>query len=387
MYHCWCVDPTQPCRPTLEVEALLRPGDADATSGPLLLSVADYLTMAGQHADGDRLPRRAAGEGPGRRAPRRAPPRFPTWTDVGSDARVAEELVEPAGPQAGEVERDPAVAGGGHRVDDRLALGQHGVEVELGHLDAGDLAVVPHPELGEPERPQGGLGPLHRGQATERDGGAVGQAGREAGGGGLVPRVQPELVGDLAHPVLGEPGVDQRERGAPLGGRLLARSVVAEVVEVDPEADRGAALGGQRAERLEQRVLAPEAAVAVVAGVAGVVELVGGDLLPGHPPARRQVPQASRSSAGQRRRHGGDGHRARRRARRGPPRRGAPESAPPEKATTTASSSARRARRRSSSGVAGTGTVCRASQHGNTPMGRVRTTQPRRVLGDGEAIR
>jgi hypothetical protein len=47
VYHCWCVDPSQPCRPTLEVDALLRPGDADETSGPLLLSTADYIAMAG----------------------------------------------------------------------------------------------------------------------------------------------------------------------------------------------------------------------------------------------------------------------------------------------------------------------------------------------------
>jgi hypothetical protein len=45
VYHCWCVDPSSPCRPTLEVEAVLRPGDADA--GPLLLTVADYVTMLG----------------------------------------------------------------------------------------------------------------------------------------------------------------------------------------------------------------------------------------------------------------------------------------------------------------------------------------------------
>lgn len=45
VYHCWCADPSQPCRPTLEVEALLRPGDAD--EGPLLVSVADYVAMAG----------------------------------------------------------------------------------------------------------------------------------------------------------------------------------------------------------------------------------------------------------------------------------------------------------------------------------------------------
>ncbi len=47
VYHCWCVDGSQPCRPTLEVEAVLRPGDADAESGPLLLSVADYVPMVG----------------------------------------------------------------------------------------------------------------------------------------------------------------------------------------------------------------------------------------------------------------------------------------------------------------------------------------------------
>ncbi len=47
VYHCWCVDRSDPCRPTLEVDALLRPGDADAESGPLLLSVADYIAMAG----------------------------------------------------------------------------------------------------------------------------------------------------------------------------------------------------------------------------------------------------------------------------------------------------------------------------------------------------
>ncbi|MEJ5254556.1 MAG: hypothetical protein WHS89_04330 [Acidimicrobiales bacterium] len=47
VYHCWCVDATNPCRPTLEVDALLREGDADATTGPLLLTVADYIAMVG----------------------------------------------------------------------------------------------------------------------------------------------------------------------------------------------------------------------------------------------------------------------------------------------------------------------------------------------------
>jgi hypothetical protein len=45
VYHSWPVDRSHPCRPTLEVEAVLRAGDAD--DGPLLLTVADYVAMVG----------------------------------------------------------------------------------------------------------------------------------------------------------------------------------------------------------------------------------------------------------------------------------------------------------------------------------------------------
>ena len=47
VYHCWPMDRTNPCRPTLEVEAVLRRGDADELSGPLLVTVADYIAMVG----------------------------------------------------------------------------------------------------------------------------------------------------------------------------------------------------------------------------------------------------------------------------------------------------------------------------------------------------
>jgi len=47
VYHCWPVDLSNPGKPVLEVDAVLREGDADASSGPLLLSVADYITMVG----------------------------------------------------------------------------------------------------------------------------------------------------------------------------------------------------------------------------------------------------------------------------------------------------------------------------------------------------
>ena len=47
VYHCWPVDRSHPCRPTLEVEAVLRAGDADAEAGPLLVAVPDYIAMVG----------------------------------------------------------------------------------------------------------------------------------------------------------------------------------------------------------------------------------------------------------------------------------------------------------------------------------------------------
>lgn len=45
IYHSALVDASTPCRPTLEVEAVTRPGDVD--DGPLLLPVAEYVVMAG----------------------------------------------------------------------------------------------------------------------------------------------------------------------------------------------------------------------------------------------------------------------------------------------------------------------------------------------------
>jgi hypothetical protein len=44
VYHCACIDPNDPARPVLEVDAVLRDGDAD---GPLLVAVADFKRMIG----------------------------------------------------------------------------------------------------------------------------------------------------------------------------------------------------------------------------------------------------------------------------------------------------------------------------------------------------
>ena len=79
VYHCHAVDVSNPCRPTLEVDAILRAGDAD--QGPLLVTVADYSRMIGPEATPrclDELRRR------GRIVSHLDVPHvsFPTWTPV-----------------------------------------------------------------------------------------------------------------------------------------------------------------------------------------------------------------------------------------------------------------------------------------------------------------
>jgi len=84
VYHCVCVDASAPCRPTLEVDALLRPGDADA--GPLLLSVAEYGVMIGDRELARRCLRELAGQGRVIDHLGVDHIAFPTWTPVSSTA-------------------------------------------------------------------------------------------------------------------------------------------------------------------------------------------------------------------------------------------------------------------------------------------------------------
>lgn len=54
VYHCYCLDDSDPAHPRLEVDAVLREGDAD---GPLLVAVADYKRMVGVETAEACLPR------------------------------------------------------------------------------------------------------------------------------------------------------------------------------------------------------------------------------------------------------------------------------------------------------------------------------------------
>jgi hypothetical protein len=79
VYHCYAVDTTHPCRPTLEVDARTQPGDLDA--GPLLVTVADWARMAGDQAAKRCLPELRQ---KGRVVNFLGVPHvsFPTWTPV-----------------------------------------------------------------------------------------------------------------------------------------------------------------------------------------------------------------------------------------------------------------------------------------------------------------
>jgi hypothetical protein len=86
VYHCYAVDRSHPCRPTLEVEAVLRRGDADELSGPLLLTVADYVAMLGDITVARPCLREL--DGKGRIVDRLGAEHisFPTWTRLDLDA-------------------------------------------------------------------------------------------------------------------------------------------------------------------------------------------------------------------------------------------------------------------------------------------------------------
>jgi hypothetical protein len=90
VYHCVCIDASHPCRPTLEVDALLRPGDADAEAGPLLLTVSEYAAMVGDQLQARRCLRELAAKG---RIVERlgvAHVSFPTWTPIEPPRTTAE---------------------------------------------------------------------------------------------------------------------------------------------------------------------------------------------------------------------------------------------------------------------------------------------------------
>jgi hypothetical protein len=79
VYNCVLTDPSRPDRPVLEVDALLREGDAD---GPLLLPVPQYMALVGGPRAAEPYLRRFQDEGRLVRHQDVAHLSFPTWQVV-----------------------------------------------------------------------------------------------------------------------------------------------------------------------------------------------------------------------------------------------------------------------------------------------------------------
>ncbi len=79
VYNCYVVDAARPDRPVLEVDALLRPGDAD--DGPLLLPVPTYMALVGGPAAAEPHLRELSRRGRLTERQGVAHISFPTWDD------------------------------------------------------------------------------------------------------------------------------------------------------------------------------------------------------------------------------------------------------------------------------------------------------------------
>src|SRR4051794_25026185 len=184
---------------------------------------------------------------------------------------------------AGEVEGDVPEAGGTDGVGDGLPqwIGGDRRDVLHGDLHPGDLAVVAHPQVGQPQPAQRRFGGVHLRELVWGDLLQVRDPRRQARCGRLVRGRQLEGAGDPPDGGLVEAGVRERGEHAVLAGGPRAGPVgAAGVVGVLAVGDRGEAVRGDdvRRDAGEQLVLAEVAAVRAVGPVGGVVPFGRGHL-------------------------------------------------------------------------------------------------------------
>ena len=86
--------------------------------------------------------------------------------------------------------------------------------------------------LPEAQIPQEGFGGIHACEPLIGYRLAVREAACQAGGGRLVPRGKPELLGERPHVSLREAGFEQGAFHPEFADRAVARAVVAQVVDV-----------------------------------------------------------------------------------------------------------------------------------------------------------
>ena len=189
-----------------------------------------------------------------------------------------QDVVEAAGAEGVEVEGDPEVTEGLEAGGDFVAVGEGEFHLVGGDLDAAELVVVAGADLAEAEVAQDVLGGFDAAQGLDGYGGAVGDAGGQAGLGGLVPQGYAEPFGGGADLGLVHLGFDHGAADVVLGCGGHAGAIVAEVVGVGAVGDPSVAFGErQGAELVVEFGLAEVAALGRVGDVALALEFVGVD--------------------------------------------------------------------------------------------------------------
>ena len=79
IYNCFVTDPSRPERPVLEMDALLRDGDAD---GPVLLPVPQFMALVGGPEVAEPILRKLSAQGRVVRYQDVAHLSFPTWRPI-----------------------------------------------------------------------------------------------------------------------------------------------------------------------------------------------------------------------------------------------------------------------------------------------------------------
>ena len=189
-----------------------------------------------------------------------------------------QDVVEAAGAEGVEVEGYPEVAQGFELGCDLVAVGECEFHLVGGDLDAAEFVVVAGADLAESEIAQDVLGGFDASQGLDGYGGAVGDAGGEAGLGRLVPQWDAEPFGSGAHLSFVHLGFDHGTADVVLGCGGHAGAIVAEVVGVGAVGDPRVAFGGGKgAELVVKFGLAEVAALGGVGDVALALEFVGAD--------------------------------------------------------------------------------------------------------------
>src|SRR5436309_15097377 len=131
-----------------------------------------------------------------------------------------------------------------------------------------------------PQSPDREFGAVDEGERLRIDGGAVGETGGKAGGGGLFGAWYPQRPCELAHLLLAYTCLEQGVTNTVFSRGRKAGTPVTEIVRVGAREERGeAAAGGERAQVLVELCLAVIAAIAPVRDVPRPLEFVCRDHL------------------------------------------------------------------------------------------------------------